>query len=212
MIDEEPSQNDSDDDAADRDADKLDARVEQRKRSGHDRRHGELVEHESGSVVHQALALEDRDDAARDVEPGQDRRRRHGVGGRDDGAEHERDGPGEVRHHELQRRAHRERGRNDEADGEQADGADVRPEIAPRGEQRRLVKNGRQHQHEDELRVERKLRQLRQEAERGAADHQRDGIGKIEAARDPAERNRAQQQEQDDFQQIHCASPMKASL
>jgi len=76
----------------------------------------------------------------------------------------------------------------------------------------RLVEDGRQDQHQDELRVERELRQLRQEAERGATEHQRDGIGKIETPRDPAERDRAEQQEQHDFQQVHGALLMKPSL
>jgi hypothetical protein len=128
---EDPPQHDADDHAADGHADELDARVEQRERPGHDRGHGELVEHEPGGVVHQALALEDRHHAAGNVEPAEDRRRRHRIRRRHDGPEHEGGRPGNLRHHQLQRSAHRKRGGNDETDGKQADGADVRPEIAP---------------------------------------------------------------------------------
>jgi len=52
-----------------------------------------------------------------------------------------------------------------QADREQADRADVRLELAPGGEQRRLIQNRRQHQHQSELRIELRLGQPRHEAE-----------------------------------------------
>ena len=91
----------------------------------------------------------------------------------------------------------------DQADGEQADRADVGLEVAPRGQQRRLVEDRRQHQHQDQLRIEGELRQLRDEAERQAADDQGDRIGKLEVAGDPAEGHGAEQQQENEFEQQH---------
>ena len=63
--------------------------VGERERAGDDRSGRELEEDERGAVVDEALALDDRDRAARDSEPVRDRRRGDRVGRRDDGAEHE---------------------------------------------------------------------------------------------------------------------------
>ena len=52
---------------------------------------------QGGRVVEQRLALEDRDDPARQPDPAADRGRRHGVGRRDDRADRERQRPAEVR-------------------------------------------------------------------------------------------------------------------
>ena len=76
-----------------------------RERAGDDRRDGDAVGDQRRRVVDQALALEDRDDPARDAEPAQDRGRRHGVGRRDDGAQGERRRPLQRRARGARRRA-----------------------------------------------------------------------------------------------------------
>ena len=51
------------------------------------------VGHQRRRIVDEALALEDRHDAARDAEPLEDRRRRYGIGWGDDRPEGERGCP-----------------------------------------------------------------------------------------------------------------------
>ncbi len=142
----------------------------------------------------------------RDVVARQHRGRRHRVGRRDDGTEHEGHRPGNLRHQELEHRAHRQRGDDHQADGEEADRPPVRFEVTPGREQRRLVQDRRQHQHQEELRVERGVRQSRHEAEQAAAGDQRDRVGQVHAPRQPAERERAQQEEQQHLQERHAAA------
>ena len=122
-------------------------------------------------------------------------------------AEHEGRRPRAFGHQPLEGHADRQRGDNDQADRQQPDGPHTGPEIAPRGQQCRLIQDGRQHEHEDELRIKIQLWQARDEAECAAADHQRDRIGKAEMARHPPQRNCAQQQEQDDLEQFHALRP-----
>ncbi len=194
--------------AADADLHEIQARVPQGEPAGEDGGHRELVDHQAGSIVDQALPFEDLHDASRNVEPRQDRRRRYGIRGRHDGAERERGGPGQIRDEELEGGAHRQGGGDHQADGEQPDRPDVRLEIAPRSQQGSLVEDRGQDQHQQELRVELQLRQPRHEPERAAADHQRDRIGELEMPGDPAERHGAQHQEEDHLQQRHRPPPL----
>ena len=180
-------------DAAHRHADELGARVKQRESPGQHRGYCELVDHQTRSIVDQAFAFQHDDHAARDIEPRQNCSGRYRIGRRNNRAEHEGRTPWAFRDQQLQRCADRQRRHDHEPDGEQPDRTDVGLEVAPRSQQRRLIKDRRQHQHEDELRIERKLRQVWHEAKRAAADHQRYRIGKIEMPRDPTERHRAQQ-------------------
>jgi hypothetical protein len=195
----------ADRDAADRYEHELDRGVEERERARERRRHGKFVEHQARGVVHQALALEHGHDAARHAELRQDRGRRHRVRRRHDGAEREGHRPRHLRNEEPHGRGDHQHGDDHQANREQPDRPQVRLEVAPRGEQRRLIQDGRQHQHEQILGVELQLRQLRDEAERPAAEHQRDGIRQAGAARDPAQRHRAEQQEDDDLEDAHAA-------
>jgi hypothetical protein len=76
-------------------------------------------------------------------------------------------------------------------------------EVVPGGQQRGLVEDGRQHDDQDQLRVEGKLRQVRDQAQQGAADHQRDRVGKLEVARQPAQGHGADHQQEYKFEQQH---------
>ena len=209
---EQPPHQEADHDAPDRHADEFQARLPQRERSSEHRRHRELVDHQSRGVVHEALALEHGDHVAGDVEPRKNGGRRRYVGRRDDRPEHESRGPGDVGNEELESRADRERGCDHQTDGEQPDRADVRLELVPGREQGRLVENRRQYEHEQELRVELKLRQPRHEAERPAPDHERDRVGKLEVPRHPSQRHCAHHQEQDHLQQGHGRLPSGAAI
>jgi hypothetical protein len=116
-------------------------------------------------------------------------------GGETMAPKHEGRRPGHRGHHQLQRRADGQRGGHHQADRQQADRADVGLEVAPGGQQRGLVEDRRQHDDQDQLRVEGKLRQLRDQAEQGAADHQGDRVGKLEVARQPAQGHGADHQQ-----------------
>ena len=65
-----------------------------------DRLDGQAEQHQRGGVVDQALALDEVDDPPGRAEPGEDAGRRHRVGRRDDGAEHQPLGQAEARDHE----------------------------------------------------------------------------------------------------------------
>src|SRR5206468_11615703 len=85
----DPAHREADGDAARRRDDEEPARVDEREGSGDDRKDRDAVEHETGAVVHETLALDDRDKLPRDSQPLRDRRRSDRGGGRDDRAEHE---------------------------------------------------------------------------------------------------------------------------
>ena len=77
--------------------DEAPGRVPEREGAGQHRGDGEAVGDERGRVVDQALALDQRDEPARQPEPRGDRRRRDRVGRRDDRAEHEAHRPRQAR-------------------------------------------------------------------------------------------------------------------
>ena len=64
--------------------------VERGERAGDHGRDGHSIEDEASAVVHEALALDDRDELAWDSEPPCDRRRGQRIGRRDDRSEDER--------------------------------------------------------------------------------------------------------------------------
>ena len=85
----------------------------------HRRRDGRAVEDQRRRVVHEALALEDHDHAARHRQPRDDGRRGHGVRRRDDRAERDGDRPRHAREQHARGDRHRRRRREHEPDRQQ---------------------------------------------------------------------------------------------
>ena len=94
----------------------------EREQSGAHRGDGEAVEDQGRGVVGETFAFEHDDEPARQTETAHDGERRHRVGRRHDGTEHEAD---RERHaeEEMRRRRHRAGGEDDAAEGEQRDRA-----------------------------------------------------------------------------------------
>ena len=162
-------------------------RVPEREASRHHGGDGEAVGDERGRVVDQALALDQRHEPARDAEARGDRRRRHRIGGCDDGADHEADGPGEAADQGVAHRSHREHRREHEAQGEQRDGPRIGAQVAQRGEEGGRVEQRRQEADEHDVRPQRVVRDARDEPDREAAEHEQDRV------RDPQDRREHQQ-------------------
>ena len=146
--------------------------VPERERPGDRGGDSRLVEHERETVVDEALALDDRDDAARHADPADDLGRGERVGGRDDRAERERARPGETRHGRVTRPPRRRTSSLRRAEGQQRDRAQVRLQVAQAGEERRRVEQRRQDRDEHEIRRQLEVRQPRNEAEHEAAGHE----------------------------------------
>ena len=126
----------------------------QRERPGHGGDDRDPVRDERRRVVDEALALEDRDDPARDAEPLEDRRRGHGVGRRDDRPEGERGRPAEPRDERLGDDGDDDGRDQDEPDRQETDRPEVAPEVADRGEVAGPEQDRRQEQQEDEVGLE----------------------------------------------------------
>ena len=154
--------------------------VERGERAGDHGRDGHSIEDEAGAVVHEALALDDRDELAWDssrraidvaasgsvgetIAPRTNASPRKALDRRvrDDGDTHRRD--------------------DDEPDREEADRPHIGPQIAKRREERRAVEQRRQDAEEDELGLELELRHPRNEPDREAAEDEEDRVRDAEA-------------------------------
>ena len=192
---------DADRDADDRVEDEAPARLGQREAPGDRGRDRELVGDERRRVVDQRLALDDRHVAPRGADPRGDRRRRDGIGGRHDGAQHE----GRLPRHAVdelvgdERHAHHRE--DHEADGEQADLAEVVAQLAQRGEEGRGVEQRRQDDDEHDVGVELDVGDAGDEAQRRAADHEQDRIRDLRVVGDDEQdRDGAQHREEHEVQ------------
>ena len=167
--------------------------------AGDHRGHGDAVEDEPRPVVHEALALHDRDELAGHSEPAGDRGRSERIGRRDDRAEHERGRPGQPLDEFVRDDGHPDRRDDDEADREEPDRPCIGPEVAEGGEERGPVEERREHDEEDELRVELQVRHPRNDADCQAAEDEEDGVGNPKHRGEGEERShRGQEHESDD--------------
>ena len=150
-----------------------------------------------GGVVDEALALEDHDEAARQAEPLGDRRGRHRIRRRDDGAEHECASPADPRRERLRHPADGQRRGRDETHRQQADGEQVLPQVAERREVGGAHEDRRQEDEEDELRRQRDVRQAGHEAEHKPADDHEHRVRDVETLRQGREeRDRSQHRQE----------------
>ncbi len=138
--------------------------------------------HQGGRVVEQRLALQDRDDPARDADAAGDRGRRHGVRRRDDRAEGERRRPGHVRDDVVGHHRDADRREGDQPDRQQQDRATVGVEVDQRRLQRRGVQQRRQQPDQHHLGGQVHLGDERQERRARAERDEHDRRGQVEAA------------------------------
>ena len=169
------AEHETDRDPAEHGPDEVARRVQERERA-RDHGHGrEPEEDERGSVVDEALALDDRDRAARNAEAAGDRRRGERVGRRDDRAEHEAHGPREADHVVSRDRDHHHRQRH-EPDREQRDRPQVALQVAQTGVERGRIEERRQDPEDDRVGRKGHRRHERDEPEREPADDQQDRV------------------------------------
>nr|WP_245839587.1 hypothetical protein [Mycobacterium aquaticum] len=154
----------------------------ERERTGDGGRDRDAIGDQCGGIVEQPLALDAADQPSRCIKTLHDRRCGDWVGGRHDGAQHERRRPSHSGNQRV--RGPRDAGHRDEDQhhGAQCQITKVGPEVAEVGVDRRLVQQRRQEQREDEVGFELDLRQPGDESEGRAADHQHDGIRHREPA------------------------------
>ena len=169
-------------DPTDRVDDELRARFPERERSCNRRDDCRAVEDERARVVHEALALDHGDEATRNAQAAPDRGGSDRVGGRDDRAEDEGRGPGEVVDEPMRDHGDARHRRGDEPDREQGNRPEVRAQVPDRREERRRVQKRGQEPEQNHLRTELELRQAGDERERKPAQHQQDRV------RDPQHR------------------------
>ena len=162
--------------------------------------YGQPVDHQCGRVVDHALALENADDFSRHAEGTQDRKNSHWIRRRDDRAERDRGGPGEGGVHRV--RDHGDRGRryDDHDDGETNDWPDLAPEVTKRIGDCPGVKEGRNENEKQDVRLQRDFRESRNEREQETADHEDGGIRNRESLSDQAKSRRNCQKKENELE------------
>ena len=146
---------------------------------------GHPVGHQRGGVVDQALALEDGGEVALGADGPHDRYRRHRIGRRDDGAQRERRGPGELRGERVRHHRDGRDGEQHQQRPESEDGPEVRPEIAERAGERGPVEQRGDEDEEQGVGLELHPGQPRDEHQRQAGEDQEHGVRHAEAAAPP---------------------------
>ena len=180
------------------------ATAAERERVHRDRANGEPVDQQRGGVVQQALAFEDRQDAMRRPELPQDRRRRRGVGRRDDGAERDRRRPRHRRHERADHPRDGDRRQADADDDEARHRRPVVPQIARRGVVGRVQQDRRDEERQRQLRLEHELGRARHEREDRAAEREKRGIRRADPAGDGRQEDRHEQQAEERLEADHA--------
>src|SRR5439155_7378327 len=173
--------------------------------TGHHGGHPDPVGHQGGGVVDQSFAFQEGHDPPRGAEPPHDGDGRHRVGGRDNGAEHEGGGPGDLGDERV---GHGGNG----ADGQQhhnravpGDGPELRPEVAQRGGERGQVEQRRDEEEEERLRLQHDAGKAGDGGEGQAAEHEEDRVREVEPAGEDAEGGGDGQQDDGELQALHGA-------
>ena len=166
--------------------------------AGRDRHDREAIENERGGVVGEAFALQHHENAPRQRQPPRDGERRHHVGRRDDGAEHEGHAPLPAEQ-VMQGGGDRAGGEHDAAEGEQRDRAEVEAEFAPAHRHAGRIDQRRQQHQQHQFRRELDRRQPGNERQRNARDHQQDRRRGFQALGDDRDQHQHRQQKQHDL-------------
>ncbi len=167
----EPAEADADDHREHGGEDEAQHRVLGREVAADDGVDGQRVDHDRRDVVEQALALQYRDQPARQSDGPGDGDGGHRVGRRDEGADRDGGGQRQSGQQPVDGARDRDRGDHHQGDGEQQDRADVGPEVADGGAPGDREDQRRQHQRQDQVGVELDVGDLRHdrhhEPERG---------------------------------------------
>ena len=171
---------------------------------GQDRHDSRAVGDQRDGVVQQALALEDRDDPARDVEAPEDRGRGDGVGRRHDGSEGERAGPAQAGDQRVGDHADRADREQHEADGQERDGPGIGPEVAKRGHVGGNEEQRGQQDDQDQLRFEHDGRQAGEQRQAESADHEQDRVGDLDPVGELDDDQDRDEQREDENDFVHA--------
>ena len=189
--------------AAGRHQDKAAAGFREREGSSGHGGERELVGDKASRVVHQALAFENRDHALRQPKTLRDGRGGDGIWRRNNRAEHERGGQRQFRHKGVSDEGDRRGGEENETHGEQADGAEIVAKILPRRKPRLRIKQRRQDDEEDVVRLKFNPGQSGNETHDQSADHEHDRLGHLQLAREQTKAREHDQQEYEQFDRLH---------
>jgi hypothetical protein len=166
---------------------------------------GDAIADEGGSVVDEALPLDQVDHPPGDAQATHDGGGRHRVGGRDDGAKDEGHGPGQVEDGMREGRHRGHRGQN-ETDRRQRQGAGIRPQCPQVGEERGHVEQRGQKHQQDQLGIELDAWAAGDGPDDQPTQHQDDGIRNPEPAGHGVQAgHRDQQGGQDDLEPFHAS-------
>ncbi len=134
---------------------------------------GEAVEDQSRGVIGQPLAFEHDDQPPRHAEAADHGERRHRVGRRHDGAEHETDRERHVKQ-PMRRRRHRAGREHDAAEGKQRDRPQIKAEFAPAHGDAGRIDQRRQNAEQHQVGRQFDPRQPGQERQRDTGDDEKD--------------------------------------
>ncbi len=190
-----PADADSVGDLADDDEGESPRRLGEGEQPAGRRGYGEAVEDQGRCVICEAFAFDDDDEPARHAEAADDRQRRHRVGRRHDGAEHEAD---RQRHAKqpMRRRRHRAGGENDAAERQKGDRPQVELELAPTHGDAGRIDQRRQHAEQHQLRRQLDPRQTGGERQPDAGDDEKDRGRRVEPPRDDGDERQHREQQQ----------------
>ena len=161
------------------------------------------VEDQGGAVVDHRLAFDQQPHPLGGAEAAEDRGRGDGVGGGEDGAEHRRLGPAQLRDQRVGDDGDDGRGDEDEADREQRQRPHQRPQLQRRGAPAGRVDERRQEDEEDHVGVEFDFRQPRDQRDPEPAEHQHDRRRDVAELGEADQQRRRQQQDQDGLDVVH---------
>ena len=100
----------------------------------------------------------------------------------------------------MDRDGHSEGGHEHQSDGQRGYRPEMATKIAPRGEQGSLVEDRRQHDGQDQTRVERHLRQARNKSQQDPTQNEHDEIRHPHLAGRSAERHHTEEQHDQGFE------------
>ncbi len=169
----EPADANSVNDFADHDQREGAGGLRRRKRAGAHRQDREAIEDQRGCVIDETFAFQHDQQPAWQAKPPDDGERRHHVGRRNDGAEHESNRPFHA-DQVVHGGRHRAGGEHHAAEGEQRDRPQVKAEFAPAHGDAGGIDQRRQDHQQHQFRRQRHLRQARNQRHADAGDDQQD--------------------------------------
>ena len=170
-------------------------------------RHRHPVDEERARVVEEALPFDDHQQPMRRSELLEHGGGRGRVGRGHDGAERDRDCPGQVGDEEPRDDRDHDDREGDRAEGETRHLAPVRAQVARRGVEGGVDQHGRDEQREGELGIQHEGRRAGDEREGGARERHQGRVGCADAARQRREGRAPQQERHYDLEHLHRASP-----